>query len=65
MRLTQVNSGCNDGTCPTVYATDRGTFVVQGVIVTDPEALASVNLPAHETLVEVPRELLASLKVQS
>jgi hypothetical protein len=65
MRLTQVNSGCNDGTCPTVYATDRGTFVVQGAIVTDPEALASVNLPAHETLVEVPHELLASVKVQS
>jgi hypothetical protein len=65
MRLTQVNGGCNDGTCPTVYATDRGTFVVQGAIVTDPEALTSVNLPAYETLVEVPRELLASLKVQS
>jgi hypothetical protein len=65
MRLTQVNGGCNDGTCPTVYATDRGTFVVQGAIVTDPEALASVNLPPYETLVEVPRELLASLKVQS
>jgi hypothetical protein len=63
MRLTQVG-GCDDGTCPTVYATDRGTYVVQGTIVTDPDALASVQLPAHETLVEVPAELLASLKVE-
>jgi len=64
MRLTQV-SGCNDGTCPTVYATERGTYVVQGAVVTDREALASVSLPPHETLVEVPRELLLSLAAQS
>jgi hypothetical protein len=64
MRLTQVG-GCDDGTCPTVYATDHGTLVVQGSIVTDAEALASVSLPAHETLVEVPAELLLNLKARS
>lgn len=64
MRLTKL-AGCSGGTCPAVYATDRGTYVVQGSIVTDAEALASVNLPAHETLVEVPAELLPSLKVGS
>jgi hypothetical protein len=63
MKLRHVN-GCSGGTCPTVFETDRGTYVVQGAIVTDPEALASVDLPAHETLVEVPTELLASLKVE-
>jgi hypothetical protein len=63
MRLQKIG-GCDDGTCPTVYATDRGSYVVQGTIVTDPEALANVNLPAYETLVEVPAELLASLKVE-
>jgi hypothetical protein len=47
-----------------VFETDRGTYVVQGSIVTDPEALAAVDLPADETLVEVPAELLASLKVE-
>jgi uncharacterized Ntn-hydrolase superfamily protein len=62
MRLAKL-VGCSGGSCPTVYATDRGTLVVQGAIVTDPEALAAVNLPAHETLVEIPRELLAALKV--
>jgi hypothetical protein len=63
MRLHKIG-GCDDGTCPTVYATDRGTFVVQGASVTDPEALASVQLPAHEALVEVPAELLLDLKVE-
>jgi len=57
-------AGCSGGTCPAVFATDRGTYVVQGAIVTDPEALAAMNLPAHETAVEVPASLLASLNLQ-
>ena len=62
MKLRKL-AGCSGGTCPTVYGTDRGTYVVQGARVTDPEALAAMELPEHETLVEVPAELLASLKV--
>jgi hypothetical protein len=61
MHLTKL-AGCSGGTCPAVYVTDRGTFVVQGSVVTDPDALAAMKLPAHETAVEVPAELLASLK---
>lgn len=61
MRLTRL-AGCEGGTCPTVYKTDRGTLVVQGAAVADPEALSSVDLPAHETLVEVPVDLLLSLR---
>jgi hypothetical protein len=63
MRLQKIG-GCDDGTCPTVYATERGTLVVQGTTVIDPEVLASVQLPAHEALVEVPAELLLDLKVE-
>jgi len=63
MHLTKL-AGCSGGTCPAVYATDRGTVVVQGAIVTDPEALAALSLPEHETVVEVPASLLASLKVE-
>jgi hypothetical protein len=62
MRLVKL-AGCSGGTCPTVYATDRGTVVVQGERVTDPDALAAMNLPEHETAVEVPASLLASLKL--
>jgi hypothetical protein len=63
MRLVKL-AGCSGGTCPTVYATDRGTFVVQGDIVTDPDALAAMDLPAHEAAVEVPASLLASLNIK-
>jgi hypothetical protein len=63
MRLVKL-AGCSGGTCPAVFATDRGTYVVQGSIVTDPEALSAMNLPEHETAVEVPASLLASLKIE-
>lgn len=47
-------SYCGHGeNCPAFYATDRGTVGVQGSAVTDPEALAGLNLPAHEGIVEV------------
>jgi hypothetical protein len=62
MRLRQIG-GCEGGTCPAVFETDRGTYVVQGAIVTDPEVLAALQLPANETAVEVPASLLPSLKV--
>ena len=58
MQLTKL-VGCQGNSCPAVYETDRGTLVVQGAIVAD----ADVPVPAGETLVEVPRELLASLQL--
>jgi hypothetical protein len=61
MRLRKIG-GCDDGTCPAVFVTDRGTVVVQGAIVTDPEALAAMELPAYETAVEVPASLLAGVR---
>lgn len=59
MRLRFLGSTSKDGECPTLYETDRGTIVVQGYQVTDPEALTQLRdvLPG-ETFVEVPRELL-------
>lgn len=61
MELTWLGSTSDGGSCPNVYATDRGTYVVQGERVTDPEALAALHargLPEHETVVEIPRELV-------
>ncbi len=43
---------------PTVYQTDRGSWVVQGWIVNDAEALATMNIPAGESAVEIPDRLL-------
>jgi hypothetical protein len=54
--------GSQDDESPTLYAThrtDRVTFLLQGWLVTDPEALADVgDLPPGEGLVEVPIEVL-------
>ncbi len=63
MKVKFLGTTSSDGDCPTVYATDRGTYLVQGDIVTDPEALAALRsqnggLPEHETVVEIPAELV-------
>lgn len=62
MKLTHLGTTSGTTTCPNLYETDRGTYVVQGYVVTDPEALATARergLPDTETLVEIPKELLA------
>lgn len=43
---------------PTLYRTDRETWVVQGWAVTDPEALAAMNIPDGETCVEIPDRMI-------
>lgn len=63
MKVTYLGTTSNVGQCPTAYATDRGTYLIQGSIVTDPEALAELRkrgngIPDHETVVEVPAELM-------
>jgi hypothetical protein len=37
----------------TLYATERGTVLVGGMAVTDPEALAMLHLPVGEAAVEI------------
>jgi hypothetical protein len=55
MRLLKV-SGCDNGTCPAVYVSDRGTAVVQGTpVVADTEGL---TLGEGETAVELPPEIV-------
>ncbi|WP_158840972.1 hypothetical protein [Saccharothrix deserti] len=61
MRLTHLGTESGKSGCPSVFATDRGTYVVQGWKVTDPDALAELakrGLPAHEDAVEIPADLL-------
>ncbi|MBB4915718.1 hypothetical protein [Streptosporangium saharense] len=58
MRLTLLGTSSGKTGCPALYATDRGTFVVQGKYVTDPEAIADlVDLRDDEFYVEVPADL--------
>ncbi len=59
LRYLGKTASSDEGNCEALYATDRGTFGVQGKIVTDPEALADVrDLADDECLVEVPSDVL-------
>ncbi|MEE2039073.1 hypothetical protein Q8791_17815 [Nocardiopsis sp. CT-R113] len=58
MELTPLAGECtNRRTCPTVYASDRGTIVVQGYTLAA-EDLAGITLPEGENAVEIPLSLL-------
>ncbi|MGW0195009.1 hypothetical protein [Nonomuraea sp. NPDC003201] len=62
MRMRFLGSTSEAGACPTLYETDRGTIVVQGLQVTDPEALADLrDVLDGEAAVEVPRELITEI----
>lgn len=59
MRLRFLGANSEQGTCPAIYETDRGTFAVQGTLIVDPEALADcVNRDSGEVVVEIPKELV-------
>ena len=43
---------------PTLYKTDRGSWLVQGWVVTDADALAQMGIPEGETCVEIPDRMI-------
>lgn len=62
MKVTFLGTTSHTGNCPTLFATPTG-YIVQGKIVTDPEALATIKetyagIGDDETLVEIPAALL-------
>lgn len=62
MRLTFLGKESVPDQSPTLYATDRDSYVVQGWIVTDPEIVAAVVVSDDETIVEVPPKLMVHLE---
>lgn len=62
MKLTFVakDPGSTPTGSPTLYRTDRQSWVVQGWVLTDPEALRSMSIPDGETCVEIPDRLVPS-----
>lgn len=60
MRLTLIGKDpeSNPTGSPTVYRTDRGTWVVQGWALTDREALAEIDIPVGEAAVEIPDRMI-------
>lgn len=60
MRITFVakDPTSNPTGSPTLYRTDRGSWVVQGWVVDDPEVIARMGIPAGESCVEIPDRLV-------
>jgi hypothetical protein len=64
MRLTLI-AGDPDSVpdnSPTLYRTDRGSWVIQGWVVTDPEALSAMKIPDGESCVEIPDRMIPFFK---
>lgn len=62
MKVVFLGTTSSKGQCPTLFETPTG-YIVQGKIVTDPEALKTIRetyagVADDETLVEIPAELL-------
>jgi hypothetical protein len=62
MKLRFLGKETTSDQSPTLYESDRDTYVVQGWKVTDAEALSQLSLPVHETVVEVPKALMKHLR---
>lgn len=57
-----------EGQSPTLFATDRTdrkTYVAQGWVVTDPQALADIGpVPEGETIIEIPEDVLRLFEIR-
>jgi hypothetical protein len=48
-----------NGKSPTVYLDDEtDNYLLQGWKVTDPQRLAQMDIPEHETVIEFPRRMM-------
>ena len=61
MQLRFLGKETESGNSPTLYDTDEEMYVVQGWTVEDPQVLAQLALPDHETAVMVPKGLMRHL----
>ncbi len=61
MEIRFLGKETDHGDSPTLYATDRDTYLVQGWKVTDPDILAKLDVPESETVVEIYARLITHL----
>ncbi|MER7998627.1 hypothetical protein [Streptomyces sp. NPDC095613] len=61
MRLTFLGKNSTPGDSPTLYASDQDTYVIQGWKVYANDLLMQLDVPAGQTVVEVPTELFEHL----
>ncbi|MEV0445701.1 hypothetical protein AB0I84_17705 [Streptomyces spectabilis] len=62
MQLRFLGKNSKSGDCPTLYATDRDTYLVQGWKIFANDLLMQLTIPEGETAVEVPTELFEHLE---
>ncbi|MFE0671965.1 hypothetical protein [Streptomyces sp. NPDC058867] len=61
MQLRFLGKNSTPGDSPTLYASDRDTYVIQGWKVYANELLTQLKVPAGQTVIEVPTELFEHL----
>ncbi len=64
IEITPKQLQCGIGSCPAIFETDRGTYVVIGrnLVGELPHELKG-RVSSHETVIEVPKELLATATI--
>ncbi|MEU3049939.1 hypothetical protein ABZ705_26100 [Streptomyces sp. NPDC006984] len=62
MQLRFLGKNSKSGDCPTLYATDRDTYLVQGWKIFANDLLMQLTIPGGQTAVEVPTELFEHLE---
>lgn len=59
MAVTRLVGECEKGTCATLYRLEgTGDLLVQGYNIDDAGALVGIEIPAGETVVRIPAEII-------
>lgn len=58
IRLIAADPESQPTNSPTLYRTDRGSWIVQGWVVADAEVLEQMGIPDGETCVEIPDRMI-------
>jgi len=61
MEIRFLGKETDHGDSPTLYATDQGSYLVQGWKVSDPDVLAKLDVPMGDTVVEIYARLMTHL----
>lgn len=56
--VTPVSFSCKGASCPAIYETDSGTYLIIGKKVESSEAILPGKIGQNETMVEVPVDLI-------
>jgi hypothetical protein len=61
MEIRLLGKETTGGDSATLYATDHGTYLIQGWVVTEPEIVAKLGISEDDTYVEIYARLLGHL----